>query len=255
MNHGQSDYTPIKQNHLRGILKIGTKGWNPQYKPWAHDTALVIDCTSGNGHAETGEDGSPVIINNHFANVTYPYRQLCCEQVPTSFVRLQQAGLNADLHLGRYQDGIMGWLDAQNVRMDKPALGFVYCDPNGVKDLLEGYAMFQGLNLDKRYSRLDFVFHWSLTAYQRSFGANITWANDELSDIIRQILTLKQYAIIREPADKHRWVIMYLFNTDKVDGVWRSQGFLPADEWTDKYLLAKGQRPLFDEQVLAEMSA
>ena len=256
--HGQSEYTPTKQDHLRGLLTIGTHGWNPLTKidrgiRWTHHEALFVDCTSGNGRDEQGNDGSPLIINEHFRRVGYPFRQLCCEQQASSFVRLQQTGIDVDFRLGKYEEVASGWLDLQNVT--KPAMGFFYCDPNGVKDLLDGYDFFRKVSADDRYKRMDLIFHWSVTAYERSCGKKLKWANDELIGIIKQILSLKKYAIMRDKLKSHGWIFMYLHNSDKIDGRWRKEGFLPADEWMDRYLLANGQQPLFTDEVLQGLAA
>lgn len=250
---GQSEYTPTKQNHLRGLLKIGSRGWNPVDKPWAHDTTLIVDCTAGSGHSDEGEDGSPLIINRFFAGQNHPFRQLCCEQTPSSFGKLTLNDLvNTDLIPGRYQDSAWEWLEQQDVA--KPALGFLYCDPNGAKDLLEGRDLFQRVSRDPRFARLDLIFHWSLTAYMRNFGANVTWANDQLANIINNLRQFKRYAIMREPVSKHQWVVMYLHNSDKINGTWRSEGFLPADEWIGRYLQCKGQQSLLGDDTMAGLT-
>lgn len=250
--HGQSEYTPTKQKHLQGILEIGKHGWNPKW--WTHKELIIIDCTSGNGKTEEGNDGSPIIINRFFTESKYPFRQLCCEREPSSFTNLQQTGINADLRLGQYQEIVPEWL--QSLQLTKPALGFLYCDPNGAKDLLAGYEMFQELASTKLYERMDFLFHWSLTAYQRNFGAGIDWANKDLSRIICCLRKLKKHAVIREPVGKQRWVIMYMLNTDKIDGQWRNEGFFSADKWIEKYLCSKNQLSLFnDDYDMTKVSA
>ena len=239
--HGQSEYTQIKQKHLRGILKIGRYGWSP--KSWTHTESIIIDCTSGNGKTEKGDDGSPIIINRFFTESKYPFRQLCCEQNSSSFAKLQQTEINADFRLGKYQDTVIEWLN--NLQISKKAMGFLYCDPNGAKDLLDGYDLFQELANTELYKCMDFVFHWSLTAYQRNFGAGIN--KEELSLILERLLTLKKRAVIRKPAGKHRWVIMYMLNTSEIDAKWSKEGFLPANEWIEKYLRSKGQPSLFSD--------
>lgn len=259
MKHGQSPYTPTKQKHLNGLLSMFESAWNPTIndkQTWAHRDVICIDCTSGSGHADTGEIGSPLIINQWAIGAYgYDFQQLCCERTPQSYVKLTDNSLpQTTLKLGDYRDEVQAWLRQLDISLPKRALGFVYCDPNGVKDLLDGLSFFQWVASEPRYERLDFIFHWSLTAYQRNFGASTAWANDQLIDIINALLGLKRFAIIREPMGNPRWVIMYLHNSGKVDGRWRKEGFLPADEWMDKYLRAKGQQLLLNDDVMAEMS-
>lgn len=236
--HGQSDYTPTKQRHLRGILDTCAYAWNPLVngKPqWAHPDVVIIDCTSGNGHDERGEPGSPLIIND-WAREKYGtgFRQLCCERVPQSYARLWHEDLlQADVVRGSYQEEGLRWLEQLNIR--RTALGFIYCDPNGAKDLVDGLQFFRQVAQDRRFQRLDFIFHWSMNAYSRNAGVGNTWAQEPVLNVVKELASLKRHAYMREPLDKWQWVFMQIINTDKVRPVWKNERILPIAEWFFEY--------------------
>lgn len=238
MNHGQSSYTPTKQKHLSGILNTNAHAWNPltNDKPrWAHPEVIMIDCTSGNGHDEHGEPGSPLIING-WAKQSYGtnFRQLCCERTAQSFARLWHEDMSqADVVQGSYQDIAPRWLEQLNIT--RPALGFIYCDPNGAKDLIDGLQFFRWITRDKRFQRLDFIFHWSMNAYNRNAGVGNAWAQEPILQVVNELSSLKRYAYMREPLDKWQWVFMQVINTDKVRPVWKNERILPIAEWFYEY--------------------
>lgn len=236
---GQSEYTPTKQKHLSGILKTCEYAWNPliNEKPrWFHDEAVFVDCTSGNGRTEEGEPGSPLIINEWATSTSYRgnFRQLCCERVPTSYARLWHEDLHrADVVRGSYQEVIPKWLEELHIQ--KPVLGFIYCDPNGAKDLVEGLEFFRWLTQRKCFARLDLIFHWSMTAYSRNAGKGNEWAQTPILDVVKELANLKRFAYMREPLEKWQWVFMHVISTDKVKPVWKSERILPYAEWLAEY--------------------
>lgn len=236
--HGQSEYTPTKQRHLNGILNTCTHAWNPltNGKPsWANSEGIFIDMTAGNGYNEQGEPGSPLIINewatrNYGAN----FRQLCCERVPTSYAKLWHIDMpQAEVIRGSYQDVVPAWLESLNIT--RPALGFVYCDPNGAKDLIDGLPFFKWMMQDRRFRSLDFIFHWSMNAYSRNAGVGNAWAQTPVLDVVGELASLKRYAYMREPMDKWQWVFMQVLNTDKVRPVWKSERILAYADWQAQY--------------------
>lgn len=236
--HGQSGYTPTKQRHLTGLLDTCAHAWNPSTngKPrWAHSEVIIIDCTSGNGHDEQGEPGSPLIINE-WAQKTYRgnFRQLCCERVPQSFARLWHTDLpQAEVVRGSYQDEAPKWL--AQLGITRPALGFIYCDPNGAKDLIDGLQFFRWVMQHRYFRTLDFIFHWSMNAYNRNAGVGNTWAQAPVLDVVNELASLKQNTYMREPLDKWQWVFMQGINTDKVRPVWKSERIMPYREWRTQY--------------------
>lgn len=238
MSHGQSEYTPTKQKHLIGLLTTNRYAWNPTVnrKPeWANREIIAIDCTSGTGHTADGESGSPVLINQ-WARESYGegFRQLCCEANPQSYVKLRQNDLpNADIQLGKYQDIAPAWLESLGVR--KPALGFIYVDPNGAKDLIEGIDFFRWLITHPYFSRLDLIFHWSMNAYSRNAGNGTPWAQTPLLNVVQELARLKRYTFMREPLEKWQWVFMQVLSTDKVSPVWKSERIMSYRQWMDEY--------------------
>lgn len=238
--HGQSAYTQTKQKHLKGLLNACKFAWNPLVngKPgWAHPEVVMIDCTSGTGHAADDEPGSPLIINE-WAQKIYGdnFRQLCCERTPTSYVKLAKNNLpHANIMLGPYEDIAPLWLDTLGIAKDRNALGFIYCDPNGAKDLVDGLQFFKSLRTDRRFQRLDFIFHWSITAYNRNAGAGSTWADASVLSVLDELVGLKRHAYMREPLDKWQWVFMHLLDTDKVQTVWKNERIMPYSEWRNQF--------------------
>jgi hypothetical protein len=236
--HGQSGYTPTKQKHLSGLLNACTHAWNPQTngKPaWAHPEVIIIDCTSGNGHNEQGEPGSPLIINEWAArNYGAHFKQLCCERMPSSFAKLWHIDMpQTDVIRGSYQEVAPQWLD--DLKVTRPVLGFVYCDPNGAKDLIEGLPFFRWIMQDRRFCRLDFIFHWSMNAYNRNAGVGNVWAQTPVLDVVGELASLKRYAYMREPVDKWQWVFMQVINTDKVRPIWKSERIVSYTDWKTQY--------------------
>jgi len=236
--HGQSNYTHTKQEHLSGLLNICTHAWNPLVngKPtWAHPEVVIIDCTSGNGHTEQGDEGSPLLINA-WAQRSYGFgfRQLCCERTPTSFVKLTQNNLSqTDIMLGSYQELVPIWLESLDLK--RPALGFVYCDPNGAKDLIEGIDLFAWLARQPRFQCLDFIFHWSMNAYSRNAGVGNEWAQTPLLDVVHRLAMMKRHAYMREPLDKWQWVFMQILNTSKVRPIWPNERVLAYADWCRQF--------------------
>lgn len=252
MSHGQSEYTPTKQKHLIGMLDLCSHAYNPGVNGkarWANPDVIVIDGTSGTGHTATGELGSPLLINQ-WASKNYRgnFRQLCCEANPQSYVRLRQNTLaNADIQLGKYQELAPAWLESLDLQ--KPALGFVYIDPNGAKDLIEGIDFFRWLVQHPRFSRIDLIFHWSMNAYSRNAGSGTDWAQAPLLKVVDELAYLKRYAFMREPLEKWQWVFMQLMNTDKVSHIWKSEQIVSYPEWKDKYASRFAEKQPGEEQL------
>lgn len=236
--HGQSEYTDNKQKHLLGILTANAYGCDPRRNgkvDWAHQEVICIDCTSGNGRSEDGKAGSPLIINE-WAVKYYGdnFRQLCCERVPTSYVRLRQEPLaRTDVILGDYQRIVPQWLDALDLK--RPALGFIYCDPNGAKDLIDGLDFFRWLTQQRNFQYLDLIFHWSMNAYSRNAGVGNGWAQNPILRVVDDLANLKPYTFMREPLSKWQWVFMQVIKTSKVKPAWKSERILPYSEWLFEY--------------------
>jgi len=246
---GQSDYTPLKQKHISGILRTCQYGLNP--KEWSHDDVLFVDCTAGSGYTEDGQEGSPLIVNG-FARTSYveKFKHLCCEIDKKDFQKLKNhAGKlkNATIEQGDYRDIAPAWLDAQNNK--KPALGIIYCDPNGARDLLHGVDMFKSIAADRRFSGMDFLFHFSLHAYKRNHEAGTIWADKDIIAVTDELASFKKYAYLRLPTGRWQWVIMHLLNTDKVKPEWKTEKVIAYEQW--KAEQAKHmQRGLFDQPDL-----
>ena len=232
--HGQSKYTPTKQRHLSGLLSTSQHAWNPLVNgksTWAHNHVIVIDCTAGNGYDSQGQPGSPIIINQ-WARQSYGanFKQLCCEQLPTSFAKLWHIDMpGTEVLRGTYQELSPKWLE--ELKVTKPVLGFVYCDPNGAQDLVEGLDFFRWLVSDRRFNRLDLIFHWSMAAYSRNNGRGNAWAQTPILDVVDELASLKRYVYMREPMDKWQWVFMQMMNTDKVRPVWKSERIMAYADW------------------------
>lgn len=246
--HGQSDYTPLKQKHVINILESCREGLKP--KNWTHKDVLFVDCTAGGGYSQDGSEGSPLLING-FARKNYneSFRHLCCENDYLTFLTLKRHESklkNATLEYGDYCDIVPSWLSQQNVR--DPAMGIVYCDANGAKDLLRGMNVFRAISADRRFCRMDFLFHWSMTAYNRNHGAGYTWARKELIEVTDELVSLKKFAFMRQPVDRWQWAIMHLINTDKVSSESKKERILPYSVWRDGQTV-KPQLDLFEMET------
>ena len=235
---GQSDYTPTKQKHLVGILNTCTSAWNPTIneKPgWAHQEVIMIDCTAGSGrNRENNEAGSPILINE-WATASYgmAFRQLCCEQRPNGVKDLSLEPMtNADILCGRYQDVAPQWM--KSLKLTKPALGFIYCDPNGAQDLVEGLKFFAWAANHPRFKYLDFIFHWSFTAYKRN-EKRYEWSRFSLREVVDYIATIKRRAFVRQPINQWQWVFMHCINTRELKGEWESERIFEYSEWKSTY--------------------
>jgi hypothetical protein len=244
--HGQSEYTATKQKHVMGILNTCQHALKP--KSWTHKEVIFIDCTAGSGCTNEGEEGSPLIINR-FAATHYgsDFKHLCCEKDAATYAKLlTHSGKmrNVSILCGDYANLIPGWLASQNVR--SPAMGVIYCDANGAKDLIDGFDVFRQIADSRLFKCVDLLFHWSLTAYNRNRGAGYKWADDHILKIMDRLVSLKKYAYMRLPVDKHRWVIMHLLNTDKISSVWRSERIVPYQEWRENQA-TEDQMDLFDD--------
>ncbi len=181
------------------------------------------------------------------------FRQLCCEQNPQSYVKLNQNTLSqTEIKLGKYQEVAPIWLDSLNIAKKYPALGFVYCDPNGAKDLIEGIQFFKQLTQDPRFRCLDFIFHWSMAGYSRNKGKGNSWAQEPIMEVVDGLVSLKKFAFMREPLDKHQWVFMHMMNTDKVNPVWKTEHVMKYADWLNQYSHkfdgnSRGQLSFFDQ--------
>ena len=242
--HGQSDYTPTKQEHLRGILTYCSMAWNLRNKPWAHDELVVIDCTAGAGHDEQGNPGSPLIFHDYLSRMNDGrFRLLCCEADTKRADKLRQTTLGSDARVTiantPFQDTIESWLNGLRLHKRRSkVLGWVYCDPNGAQGLIGNYDVFNRLSVEWR--ALDFVFHFSLTAYNRNRGVGAEWAQDDVIDQCDRLRSLKGYAKARLPKDKWRWVMFHLLNTPRIDGRWNGEDIYEYDTWRSLAFLPRG---------------
>lgn len=238
MTQGESDYTPTKQKHLTGLLGTCTWAWNPTVngkRDWAHGEVIIIDCTAGSGRDSDGNPGSPLIVNE-WAKSSYgtAFRHLCCEQQPSSFSKLwHEPMVNAEVVRGKYQEVAPQWMEG--LKLTRPALGFIYCDPNGAQDLVEGIDFFTWASRHRMFKSLDFIFHWSPNAYKRNAGRGYAWAQRPLQEVVQHLARIKQHAYMRAPMDKWQWVFMHCINTEKVKPVWKSEQIVPYAEWRDTY--------------------
>lgn len=229
--HGFSEYTPDKQKHLQGILSSCQEAWRKPHL-WAHPERIFVDCTAGCGIIQ-GQWGSPLIVNR-FAWHTFgdAYRHLCCERDKANYQRLLSvAGAmnRADVINGDYVDVVPVWL--RDLKVEKPALGLIYCDVNGVKDLVFGIEMFEALVSSGYWQRLDLLFHLSVTAYARSNGAGIDWAQESHLAVMDKLAGIKPYAYIREPMTRQRWVMLHMLKTSKVVPVWKTERIMRYADW------------------------
>lgn len=247
--HGQSEYTATKQKHVMGILETCKHGLKP--KDWTHENVLFIDCTAGSGYTEEGDEGSPLIINRFAVeNYRLNFRHLCCEKDPDIYSQLSRHTnklYNASVLCGDYANIIPGWLTGLNI--SRPAMGIVYCDANGAKDLVCGIDIFRRMAESRLFRCVDFLFHWSLTAYNRNRGAGYSWADEHILKVMDNLVALKKHAYMRLPMAKHRWVIMHLLNTDKVNLTWRSEKIVPYQEWRSGQA-SEDQMELFDLEAV-----
>jgi hypothetical protein len=192
------------------------------------------------GHASTGEPGSPYILHQFgMRHLHGQFRLLCCEHNGISARRLlacQDELPRAEIQHGRYQDLILPWLDTLDIPRTQLPLGLVYCDPNGAKDLKEGYDIFHTLAWSRRWRRLDFLFHFSLTAYKRSAGVGLAWADTDVSSMVDTLAALKTYTYMRELRTPWQWVLMHGLNTAKVTPVWKKEGITRYADWRNRSL-------------------
>lgn len=248
--HGQSEYTSTKQDHLSGILSYCRNAWNLSNKAeWAHDELIVVDCTSGAGYDEQGHRGSPLIFYDYLKQTNYgKFRLLCCEVDSKRAGKLTNTVLGSDPRVtianDQFQNVIADWLAGIPLqKRSHKLLGWVYCDPNGAKDLIGNFDVFNKISY--HWERLDFIFHFSLTAYNRNRGVGADWASAEVVEQCDRLRYLKKYGKARLPRGKWNWVLFHLLNTDKVDGRWDGEEIMPYEEWRQQ-VFAPTQRSLFD---------
>ena len=245
---GESLYTLTKQKHLAGILQSSRHAWNPRTNgkhAWAWPEVVFIDCTAGRGHDSDGNLGSPLIIHawamDTFSAYGIPFHFLCCESIPQTYVSLSHTNLSyATLRHGKYEDMVLPWLESLQVPRSKQVMGFLYCDPNGSKDLVYGVPLFRQILNDRRYARLDFIFHWSLTSHKRNFAAGNIWASEDELSLFDTLASLKKTTTVRVPIGQWQWVMMHCRNTDKVSGTWQKERFMSAAAWRDVWITGKG---------------
>jgi hypothetical protein len=244
--HGQSDYTPIKQRHLQMFLDSSTNGWRTlrdKRVDWQKPSYLVaIDCTAGSGHSDDGEVGSPIIINKHFNNtIGGEFRQLCCEEEKSEYLKLSKIPLvNCDVVHGSYQEMIFEWL--KHIEWSGRFHGLLYCDPNGIKDAIDGTEVFRCLAQSDRFSRIDLLFSVSLNGYKRHSAPGVIektykgerpeWLIPRLIEHLDNFANLKKANFIRsEMGGMLEFVMLSGLNTEKVRQTRRNENIVPYEEW------------------------
>jgi len=257
--HGQSNYTSTKQAHLQMILHAGTNGFRSVQRLNPGSLIVVIDCTAGSGQTDKGEAGSPVILNNHFhASYGLEFRQLCCERDRVNFDRLKSLPLvNTDFANGDYQDHVGQWLT--EVGRGRLLTGLCYCDVNGMKDALDGLAVFNQMRAKGRFERIDLLFNISLNAYKRHQAVGSQWAMQPLLDRVDQLAGLKECSFIRGEIGFKEWIMLYGLNTKQVSARRRTAHIWEYwQEWRPKaeshlnggLKVSPEQRGLFDETAI-----
>lgn len=265
--HGQSEYTQEKQRHLQMFLDGCTNGWRTLLMRNPCAGLVIIDCTSGSGHTDDREIGSPILLRRHFlqhlgAQYGTRIHQLCCEDNRRNFKTLQAIDelQGVTIQLGNYRDLVLPWLDALPC---EPLFGLMYCDPNGIKPALDGIPLFRQLQAGARTQRIDLAFNFSLNAYKRHKGVVNSlyhglppgWLDTSLIDHMDSLASLKRYNYIRcESGHLHEWVMMYGMNTPEVRLTRRTARIIPYSEWREnaEWYLAGGLK-VAPEQMRMEL--
>lgn len=225
---GQSVYyTPEKQQHIRGVFGISLGTWQRQ----CHTRKIfIMDCTAGSGRDDSGNDGSPLILNKDavalLGNKGFVHGLV--EADKKSYRELARIPLkNATIFNDDYKNVVPDWL--KKAGANHGSMGLIYADANGAKDLILGYEMFQQVLYT--YPRIDLMIHFSLTAVDRNranFNSekqknrnSFKWAAEDSLTVMDKFSGLRSNCWIRYPRTHHRWVIMYLIGTSKVQYDWR----------------------------------
>lgn len=246
--HGQSDYTPIKQRHLQMFMDSSTNGWKTLRdapKTWQEPSYLVaIDCTAGSGHSDDGAAGSPVIINQHFTSKFGDnFRQLCCDKDKANCLKLSKIPLvNCDVIQGHYQDIVFEWF--KRIQWAHRFHGLLYCDPNGIKEAIDGVELFRSLAGTHRFDRIDFLFSVSLNAYKRHKAPGVIhkiyhdetpeWLTVPLIEYLDALADFKIANFIRMPmGGMLEFIMLSGLNTVKVTQTRRNENIVPYAEWRE----------------------
>jgi hypothetical protein len=237
--HGQSKHTEQKQRHLQMFLDGGVNGWKSLLLNNPRSGLAVIDATAGSGYTDEGQAGSPLILNRHFEkHFSGRFHQLCCDKHKGNVEKLQKIPMvDCEIKRGNYQDMILSWLESLPYQ---PVFGLLYVDVNGIKEALDGIALFQRLRKIVRFQRIDLAFNLQLNAYKRHHavidslynGVPPEWLKVDLIDHMDSLANFKTTNFIRtELGELQEWVMLYGMHTDKVDLTRRSAGIIPYAEW------------------------
>ena len=253
-SHGQSKHTQQKQRHLQMFLDGTVNGAKSLLANPRNSGAglVVIDATAGSGYTDSGEAGSPLILNRHFQK-HFPdrFRQLCCDRDKGNIESLEKIPLfNCDVVRGNYQERVIPWLEALP---SDPIFGLLYVDANGITDVLDGKGLFASLRRKVRFQRIDLACNLSLNAYNRHKGVIDSlyhgeppeWLKTDLLVHMDELAGFKSNNFIRTELGKlQEWVMLYGLHTDKVNLSRRTEGIVPYAEWraNAEFYLNGGQR-------------
>lgn len=162
---------------------------------------------AGSGHDEQGNPGSPLILQEYAKQFEYPAVAWCeVDQKFTSQLERYKNDTYTTLLTGRYQVEVLNFMKD----MPKNAMGLVYLDDNGCKQVWNDDGFLR--HVMSTYRVLDIAIHFSETSWKRSSANHFDWAIEkDVLDVLRMILYYKPESVIYAPRgpNPHHWRLVY----------------------------------------------
>jgi three-Cys-motif partner protein len=233
--YGSSEYTQIKQDHLRHIMAINEAVvYGIIARGRAYNRYVYVDLTAGPGIDKDGIHGSPMVFLETIG--IRPHRAYMVEREPATFRNLNHAVMGYD------HSCIVRQADASTVASEIIAdisrqagrswvYGIVYADPTETAieaDVLRKFAV--------ALPQVDILINMAATHLKRERNSPNGKRQYSLKEYLAAIG--KKYALVREPYTKHQWSFFLLTNWDQYPEV-KKMGFVRADSEAGKVYLER----------------
>jgi len=229
---GCSEYTPIKQEQLRGILEMHirmVKGIIERSK-WAHPIYHYFDINAGPGIYNEIE-GSPIIFLKLATSreLCLNYKAVFIESNTQSYQKLLENTKtypNREVILGDHNVEMRHFLDKRYPSV----LGILYNDPTGQRPSFDLLA-----EVNKYYPRLDLLIYCTATNIKREVHSGQS-SSETLLDGLDKID--KKTWIVRKPMGKQQWTFLIGSNWEKYPD-WKKARFYNVESEEGQEILAE----------------
>lgn len=250
---GQSESTPIKNDHFRGMLRIqiaAAAAVMRQSPKWCNpDWYQYFDLYSGPGRTDYGE-GSPLIFLQEVQEFDIPFRAHFFDENPQFIEQLRNEIPRHVLPMCRFHAGdnlltCRPYLKAMNTwRGKKPRrMGLIYADPNGEPE----WKILQYMSRVLYFERTDILINFGANAIKKKRGAR--QIDHQLTEMLSRID--KKAWSIREPVGTWQWTMLLGMNWNR-SVEWKRIGFYDIKSSAGREIL---RRLNYSKDELAAMEA